>query len=382
MNMKKIVRITTVPISLAVLLKGQLKFMSKYYNLIGVSSPGKQFDDALAQENISGYSISMTRKLTPFKDLVSLVKMVSLLRREKPFIVHTHTPKAGIIGMLAAKIAGVPHRLHTVAGMPLLEATGKKRTLLDAVEKLTYACATRVYPNSKVMEQIILDGKYTSKDKLQVIGNGSSNGIDTSFFSREHIVRSSSEIIDDLCLKNAFTFCFVGRLVGDKGINELVNAFNRLQQEYTDVRLLLVGGFEAELDPLHKRTIEVIDNSDNIIAVGHQKDVRPYLAVSNVFTFGSYREGFPNVVMQAGAMDLPCIVTDINGCNEIIIEGKNGLIVPPKNSDALYEAMKKLYLDKSLREEMATCARELIVSRYEQKMVWEALLAEYKSLEK
>lgn len=380
--MKKIVRITTVPSSLAILLKGQLKFMSKHYKLIGVSSPGQQLEDALAQEDISGYSISMTRKLTPLKDLVSLVKMVSLLRREKPFIVHTHTPKAGIVGMLAAKIAGVPHRLHTVAGMPLLEATGKKRILLDAVEKLTYACATRVYPNSKVMEQIIIEGNYTSKDKLQVIGNGSSNGIDTSFFSRCSIMEPTKRIIDDLCLENTFTFCFVGRLVGDKGINELVNAFNRLQQEYTDVRLLLVGGAEAELDPLQQTTIDLIKDLDNIIAIGHQKDVRPYLAASNVFTFGSYREGFPNVVMQAGAMDLPCIVTDINGCNEIVIEGKNGLIVPPKNSQALYDAMKKLYLNKSLREDMAGCARELIVSRYEQKVIWEALLAEYKSLEK
>ena len=179
----KLIRITTVPSSLKILLKGQHSFMSEYYDVIGISSKGEDLDEVKKIEGIETIAVEMTRTITPFKDLQSVWKLYRVFRRERPKIVHTHTPKAGIVGMLAAKLAGVPIRLHTVAGLPLLEASGLKRFLLNSVEKLTYSCATKVYPNSVGLFNIILEQKFCKKEKLMVISNGSSNGMDIHYFN-------------------------------------------------------------------------------------------------------------------------------------------------------------------------------------------------------
>src|SRR5690554_2851562 len=233
MNKTKIIRITTVPQSLKTLLKGQLRFMSENgFEVIGVSSSGKELEEVNKQEGIRTISIEMSRKITPIKDFRALWRFYKLCKKEKPTIVHSHTPKAGIIGMLGAKLAGVPIRLHTVAGLPLMETTGNKRKLLDFVEKLTYSSATKVYPNSKGLYDFILENNYTTKNKLKVIGNGSSNGIDTSLFSPDGITEEAKNTLRTKLNLSAddFVFVFVGRLVGDKGINELVSAFKRISE--------------------------------------------------------------------------------------------------------------------------------------------------------
>lgn len=353
----------------------------KGFEVIGVSSNGSELQDVENEEGIPVVALEMTRTISPLKDLISLWQFYKLCKKEKPQIVHSHTPKAGIVGMLGSKLAGVPHRLHTVAGLPLMEATGTKRKVLDFVEKLTYACATKVYPNSKGLHDFILANQFTSAAKLKVIANGSSNGIDTEYFSKEQVSSHKQEALKkDLGINEKdFVFVFVGRLVGDKGINELVEAFFKLQTPNS--KLLLVGPLETELDPLKLETLKVITENPNIINAGFQKDVRPYFAISNALVFPSYREGFPNVVMQAGAMGLPAIVTDINGCNEIVVEGENGTIIPVKNAEALQEAMIKMMNDKVFCNQLQLNARDMIKNRYEQKVVWQALLEEYKRLE-
>lgn len=381
----KLIRITTIPLSLKILLKGQHRFMSEYFEVIGVSSPGKELEEVKSDEEIEVIAIDMSRQMTPVKDMKSLWSTYRLLKKEKPQIVHTHTPKAGIVGMLAARMAGIPHRLHTVAGLPLMEATGTKRKILEFVEKLTYASATKVYPNSQGLFDYILEHNYTDKYKLKVIGNGSSNGIDTSYFSPDQVTEAQKTLLKkELNIEDAhFVFVFVGRLVGDKGINELVKAFsyiNKKENSQSQSKLLLVGPLEQELDPLHPDTLREIENNPDIISVGFQKDVRPYFAISDVLAFPSYREGFPNVVMQAGAMGLPSIVSDINGCNEIIIEDQNGVIVPVKNSEKLGEAMEKMKSDTDYYQKLKMNARPMIESRYEQSVIWNALLSEYKKL--
>lgn len=378
----KLIRITTIPQSLRSLLKGQLRFMSENgFEVIGVSGSGEALKEVQNNEGVQTVAIEMTRTISPFKDLKALVQLIQLFKKEKPEIVHTHTPKAGLLGMMAAKIAGVPHRLHTVAGMPLLEVMGAKRQLLNQMEKLTYACATKVYPNSYGLEKIILEEKFTSPKKLKVIGKGSSNGIDTSYFNLDLIsIETKKQLREELNIaENDFVFVFVGRLVGDKGINELVQAFKQIRNPQL-IKLLLVGPLESELDPLKKETLQEIEANRNIISVGFQKDVRPYFAISDSLVFPSYREGFPNVVMQAGAMGLPSIVSDINGCNEIIIEEQNGIIVPVKDFRVLKENMEELIENKSLVNELSLNARKLIESRYEQKIVWNEILKEYESL--
>jgi glycosyltransferase involved in cell wall biosynthesis len=351
------------------------------FDVIGISSKGIILTDLEKEEEISVFSVEMSRRITPIKDLVAVFNLFIYFIKHKPLIVHTHTPKAGTVGMIAAKIARVPIRLHTVAGLPLIETSGIKRTILNLVEKLTYACSTKVYPNSIGLKKIIEQNHFCKTEKLKVILNGSSNGIDTSFFNPDLFsINSRSELKDKLNIDSKeFVFIYVGRLVGDKGINELVKAFEAFQIENVGIKLLLVGDYEAELDPLEYETIKVIENNANIISVGHQKDVRPYLAISNCLVFPSYREGFPNVVMQAGAMGLPSIVSDINGCNEIIKDGVNGIIIPVKNKAVLLDKMKELFKNKIYNDHLKKNARTMIVSRYEQEAVWQSILLEYKN---
>lgn len=378
----KIIRITTIPDSLKILLKHQVKFCGDNgFDMTMVSSDGDCIPELIEQENAPHIIIPLTRKITPFKDIYALILLTRLFYKIKPDIVHSHTPKAGTIGMIAAKLARVPHRLHTIAGLPLLEITGVKRKILNFVEKITYFCATKVYPNSKSMMQIVVNEKFCKEGKLKVIGNGSSNGINTAYFDPKLFTSAENLLLrSELGISSSdFVFVFVGRIVGDKGINELIEAFENLNSSFNNIKLLLVGHLETELDPLMPKTLSAISTNKKIITVGFKNDVRPYFAIANSLVFPSYREGFPNVVMQAGAMGLPAIVSDINGCNEIIIEDKNGMIIPVKDSDALYQAMKRL-MDTDLHSCLSSQARDLITARYEQKIIWESILAEYKNL--
>ncbi len=381
--MPTLFRLTTVPISLHKLLQGQPQFMQQNgFKVILASASGKEVAQVEKETGLRVHILPLTRKISPLTDLKALWKTYRLIKKYRPDIVHTHTPKAGIVGMLAAKLAGVPVRMHTVAGMPLLEAKGIQRSILNLVEKLTYWSATQVYPNSYGLQAIIIQNQLAKPDKLKVIAEGSSNGIDTAFFNPKHFSAGQKENLKkQLGIKPEDTvFVFVGRLVGDKGINELVNAFETLFKEYPNIKLLLVGNEEPALDPLQEKTHKIIHSHPNIITTGWVDDVRPYLAIADIFVFPSYREGFPNVVMQAGAMGLPAIVTDINGCNEIITDRLNGLIIPPKEEEALYRAMKLLLEDKKLRMQLAQNARPNIEAKYKQEVVWQALLEEYKRL--
>jgi glycosyltransferase involved in cell wall biosynthesis len=381
---KKLFRITTVPISLEKLLENQLRFMKENYLVTAISADKERLLTFGKEEGISTFHLELTRKITPIKDVIAVLKLYTYLKKEKPQIVHTHTPKAGIVGMLASYLAKVPNRLHTVAGLPLLEATGFKRKVLNFVEKITYSCATKVYPNSFGLKAIIIEAQFCKVSKLKVLANGSSNGIDTSCFNPENFSKEQNKILrKELALaEEDVVFIFVGRLVGDKGINELVAAFDTLTKHFQNIKLLLVGAFESDLDPLNNQTLKMIDDNSAILSAGFQQDVRPYFAIADALVFPSYREGFPNVVLQAGAMGLPSIVSDINGCNEIIKEEENGLIISVKDSEAIYKAMKRVLEDSVLKNKLQNNARNMITELYEQKVVWNALLKEYKSLEK
>jgi glycosyltransferase involved in cell wall biosynthesis len=377
-------RITTVPMSLDKLLEGQLGFMQQYFEVTAMSASGEALARVGEREGVRVQPLPLTRKITPIQDARAVWYLYRYLKKTKPSVVHTHTPKAGIVGMLASKLARVPLRLHTVAGLPLMEASGAKRSVLRAVEKATYRYATHVHPNSKGLYDYIVSEGLAPTSKLAIIGAGSSNGIDTSYFDPALFATEEKRHLRHTLQidPNSFVYLFVGRLVGDKGINELVRAFKNLSEQTDRMppTLLLVGPLEPELDPLRPDTLKEIERHPNIITVGYKDDVRPYFATANVLVFPSYREGFPNVVMQAGAMGLPAIVSDINGCNEIVEEGVNGLIVPSKNTAELQATMERLARDTQLHDSLALNARERIASRYERKAVWEALLAEYRRL--
>lgn len=374
--MRKLIRLTTVSRSLNGLLKGQLAFLSQYYEVIGVASGKDNLDVVSQREGIRTVEVEMHREISPWNDLQSLWKLIKLFHKEHPFIVHANTPKGSLLAMTAAWITRVPHRIYTVTGLRFETASGNFRRLLMAMERLTCQMATKVIPEGEGVKKTLLKFNITRKP-LKVILNGNINGVDMDYYSRYLEIEEKAHRIKN----KDFTFIFVGRLVRDKGVNELVRAFVRLLQEKPDIHLLLVGNFESELDPLEENTRNLINQYTQIIAAGFQLDVRPFFVASDVLVFPSYREGFPNVVLQAGAMELPSIVTDINGCNEIIQDGINGKIIPPRDENALYEAMKWFYEHREDEvKRMAGNARPMIAERYEQHKVWEALLKEYQSL--
>jgi glycosyltransferase involved in cell wall biosynthesis len=374
----RLLRITTVPISLKLLLKGQLTFMSQQgFEVLAVSSDGVEVK-SIREERIKHRIVPFTRKITPLKDLVCIYQLVKIIREFKPDIIHTHTPKAGLLGMIAGWLCRVPARLHTVAGLPLMEARGIKRSLLEITERLTYRLAHDVYPNSLALRDYIMK-EITSSAKLRVIGKGSSNGIDTEFFQPSaELNLKATEFKLTNGINHEVVFSFVGRIVSDKGVNELVKAFDELSREFS-CALVLVGPFEDDLDPISDETRHILKNNKNIICSGYLNDVRPAILSSDVFVLPSYREGFPNVVMQACCLERACIVTNINGCNEIINDTKTGLIVEPKQSQPLYDAMKFMIMHPEERKAFGKAARTFVAANYDQSYLWDLLLSEYKN---
>ncbi|SDM17143.1 glycosyltransferase family 4 protein [Pedobacter antarcticus] len=380
----KIIRTSTIPLSLDVLLKGQLKFLSNYFEIIGLSSDGELLSKVGDREGVKTIAIDMERGISLTRDLVSLLRLIKCFNREKPVIVHSITPKAGLLCMVAAKLTGVPIRMHTFTGLIFPVKKGFTQKLLIQMDRLLCWSATNIYPEGQGVMYDLIKYKITSKP-LKVIANGNVNGVDLRHFAVDSdILESTKDLRARLGINPSdFVFIFVGRLVGDKGINELVEGFSILSKELglsKGVKLLLVGPLEEDLDPLQDYIKTEIDSNPNIISVGFQTDVRPYFSISDALVFPSYREGFPNVVIQAGAMELPSIVSNINGCNEIIVEGLNGTIIPVKDVKAISDAMLRFVTDKSYYEILRSNARPMIQNRYEQHVVWDALLNEYKNL--
>lgn len=374
----KIIRITTVPASMNVILKGQLGWMNQYYEIVGVTGQDeKHFPDLIKREGIRMIPVFMARNISILKDLISVWTLFRIFRKEKPDIVHTHTPKAGLAGMIAAFLAGVPVRLHTVGGIPWMEIRGIKRKILKTTERLTYRLADRVYPNSTGLKKFIIEEGLDRSVSIKVLGKGSSNGINTDFFAsdfepgiREKMRQSQGIASHDIVLG------YVGRVAREKGIGEWIEAFDRLRTTYP-VKMVLIGLFEREYGGLNEFLEYKINNDPDIQFLGRFDDVRPYYALMDIFVFPSYREGFPNALLEACAMGLPVVATDINGCNEIVEDGISGLLIPPKSSEDLYLALKRLVEDPDLRNRLGNAARAHVADNFEREVIWKALHDEY-----
>jgi len=384
MEKKKIIKTSTIPASLNTFCKGQLKMLSEHYEVVAVSSPEKELKWIEERERVRTIEVPMERHISIVKDLKSLYKMIQVFRKEKPYIVHSMTPKAGLISMWAGKICRVPVRMHTYTGLVFPTATGMKQKILIWMDKLLCSCATYINPEGQGVANDLKKFKITKKP-LHIIGNGNVRGIDAEYWKRSNEERKTKdeerktkdEERNSSLKSKVFTFVFVGRIVGDKGINELIEAFKRLKPH--SAKLVLVGTFEEKLDPVKPETKQEIDKNPNIEWVGRQADVRPFYEQADAFVFPSYREGFPNTVLEAGAMGLPSIVTNINGANEIIIPEENGLIIPSKDAEALYQAMQRFIDEPELVKKMANNARKMVIDRYEQKYIWGELLKVYQS---
>lgn len=371
-NKKKIIRTVTVPQSIGFFEEVMLRMKEDGYETVVVTSPGKELEEFM-QRNPEERAIvvPMERHISLTKDMKSLLQMMKVMRKEKPYMVHSMTPKAGLISMMAAWLTGVPVRIHTFTGLVWPTAVGIKRKILMATDWITCACSTHVIPEGQGVLDDLKNHKICGKP-MKVLGFGNVKGVDMERFNPDRFTYVKK---DD----SIFRFVFVGRIVGDKGINELVEAFIRLNSEHPNTQLTLVGNYEANHDPVKPETLKTIDETPCIDACGprYGDDLLVEYIKSDCFVMPSYREGFPNTVMEAGAMGLPSIVTDINGSREIILEGENGLIVPSKDSYALYEAMKLLLMDNIAREQMAFNARILIEKRFEKRFVQDCLIRYY-----
>ena len=379
---KKVLRIAAVSGSLSTLLKGQLKFLGEFYEVVGVASGDEHLAQLAEREQIRVVPVSINRRIAPLKDIVSLFQLYRLFRKERPHLVHSITPKAGLLSMTAAYFARVPHRAHTFTGLVFPTSKGLFKQLLIFFDKLICFFATEIYPEGQGVQNDLQKYNITKK-KLKIIGHGNVNGIDISHFDPSlYSTQETDALKHKLNIQEEdFAFLFVGRMGVDKGIIELISAFMETQKAHKTVKLILVGTFETEHDPLPEKIMSEIENNKGIIFVGWQTDVRPYFAICNVFILPSYREGFPNVVLQAGAMGKYSIVTDINGSNEIITNNVNGSIIPSKNSEALENAMVECVENTNLYQEYNTRYRATIAEKYEQRIVWSALLAEYQKMD-
>lgn len=371
----KIIRATTVPQSLDTFCRGVLKKLSEKYEVVALSSPGEEMQAIAEREGVRTVTVPMERHISPWKDLVALWRLVQVFRRERPTMVHSMTPKAGLLCMVAAWLTRVPVRVHTFTGLVFPTAKGMQRRLLMLTDSITCRCATYIIPEGEGVRKDLLDYGITQKP-LRVLGFGNVMGVDMHRYSRRPEVMEKASLIRD---ESRFTFLFVGRIVRDKGINELCEAFDQLSRENRSVRLLLVGPREDSLDPVSEKSLGIMSSNPAVTYVGEMfgDDLLGYYAAADCFVFPSYREGFPNTVLEAGAMGLPSIVTDINGSREIIVENENGYIIPHQDGEALLTAMRRMMNDSRRRSYMASHARNMIRCRFEQGFVRQCLFDFY-----
>ena len=372
--MQKIVRTSTVPLSLDLFCRGLLRELSQEYEVVAVSSPGPALEALSVREGVRVAAVPMRRRISPLSDMVSLWRLTRLLRRERPQMVHSITPKAGLLSMIAARIAGVPVRVHTFTGLLFPTASGLRRRLLMLADRTICRFATHVTTEGEGVRDDLLAAGVTDGG-ITVLGNV--RGVDLAYYSRAAVEDDAVGALR--AAEGVFTFIFVGRLVRDKGIGELAEAFARLQAGNANVRLLIVGGREDEY-PLAAATERILSQSEGICMAGWQEDVRPWYAAADALVLPSYREGFPNAVIEAGAMGLPSIVTDINGSREIVTDGVNGTVVPARDADALYEAMCRMCASPARAAVMGAAARSMAAARYEQSLVRTRLKQFYKEV--
>lgn len=382
--MPKIIRVATIPLAFKNLLKGQLNYMGKNgFNIIAVSSDGKDIESIKKEENCSYLIVPMTRKITPLKDLLSLYKLIKLFIKEKPDIVHTHTPKAGLLGMMAAKIAAVKIRIHTVAGLPLMVEKGAKKKLLIFIERITGFCATNVWPNSNSLLDYIEQEKLVISKKLKVISKGSSNGVNIKKFNIEPLKPEEKvnifKKIDHHFDEKNYYLLFIGRLVKDKGITELVESFRNLLNKKKGIYLMLVGDFEQELDPLPQHICDEIINNKNILFFGWQNEVSIFYKLANLFVFPSHREGFPNVLLQAGACGVPIACSKIEG-NSDIVENECGLFFEKENAQSLHDALLFMIENKDYCKLVSSNLYLKIHSCFTNEIIWKEIKNNYLKL--
>lgn len=366
---KKLFFVTTIAGSLN-FFKGQYQLLLSDFDITAIASDKKRLKEVGEENHIKIHYIPMEREISIFKDIYCLICFIFYFIRQRPYIVHGNTPKGSLLSIIAAWITRVPVRIYMCHGLRYQGCIGIKRKLLMFMERISCRCATEIICVSHGIKEVLIEDRITNKEPI-VIWNGSVLGIDTVKFNPDNItnkqgLREEYGIGDD-----DFVLTFVGRIVKDKGINELVEAFEYLSLKYSDIKLLLIGWNEDKGNPVSDKTKEIIDNNKNIIVTGPQSNIVPFLSITDLFVFPSYREGFGLSLMEAGAMNVPSIASNIPGCNEVIIDGLTGLLIEPRSTSAIIESIEKLYNDRELLDYLKSNCRKSIIERYEQNQLWQ-----------
>lgn len=376
---RRILHVTTVPESLG-FIAGQPGYLrTRGWDVHAVSSPGEKLESFGTREGVTVHAVEMPRRITPARDALSVAKLTQLFRRLRPAIVHAHTPKGGLLGMMAATLAGIPVRIYHMRGLPFTTARGARRQLLQMTERTACALAHHVLCQSPSLRQEALTHHLCAAEKIRVLCGGS-NGIDAAErFNPRTLGETRAQLRHALGWSDAhIAFGFVGRLVGDKGISELAEAWQHVRDQVENARLVLLGPFEAK-DAVSPAIRSALERDRTVHLVGFTPETPRWYATMDVFVFPSHREGFPNAPLEASAMELPVIATTVPGCVDAVIDGSTGTLIPPRSPSALAQAMIRYAREPSLRVTHGAAGRVRVLSEFSREPIWHALDALYTS---
>jgi glycosyltransferase involved in cell wall biosynthesis len=368
---RRLLHVVTVPLSL-VFFRGQIDFFRGLgMDIEMVAAPGPALDEFARRERIRVHPIPMERRITPFADLVALRRMIALMRARRPDLVHAHTPKGGLLGILAARAVGVP-RLYQLRGLPLATARGVRRAVLSVTERIACGLADEVISNSESLRREAIALGLVAPDRIRVLGRGSSNGVDArGRFDPARVPASTRRELRarHRIPEHAPLVLFVGRVVRDKGIPELIEAWRSVSARFPDAHLALVGPFERK-DAIPKRVLAELRPERRVHVVGAQRDVAEWYAAADLLVLPTHREGFPNVLLEAGAMGLPVVATRVAGCVDAVVAERTGLLVPVSAPDALASAIARYLADPALRARHGAAARAHVLEHFDPERLW------------
>lgn len=376
MKSKKVLHIVTVSFSISYFLGEQFRYLkNKTGNtyFVACSDSPELFFNAQKLGYLP-FSFSITRKINPLGDIKAIFQLMKFIKQNNIDVVVAHSPKGGLIGMIAAFLTGVRSRIYFRHGIVYETSGGTKRFLLKVIEKISGNLAQKVVNVSKDVEDIAIKDRLNSKEKNIILGKGTCNGVDSKvkynpkFYSQDEVdaLKSKYNISD-----SDFVVGFVGRLVRDKGIDDIIDAWKILSSKYKNIKLLLVGPFE-ERDSIKESNKSYIKNSESIVFTDYVQNTAIFYKLMNIFILPTYREGFPTVALEASSMELPVIITKATGCKEAIIENKTGVFIE-NSSYSIVSGVEKYINNPNLIQKQGEAGRKFVLDDFQQEKIWDII---------